>query len=75
MHPGRVPEPVMTGEIAVREMAVRALSTAALLGCASAVPGLNTTHSSCPSAYGPGLHTIRMQVPDVDDPTFICKDN
>eukprot|EP01044_Picomonas_judraskeda_P022498 COSAG03_NODE_5621_length_1207_cov_3.021661_2_plen_80_part_01 len=51
-------------------MAMLALSNV-VLATTLALPALNTTRSTCPSGLGPGLHTIRMDVADATDPSFI----
>ena len=47
------------------------LPAMALAAATLAAPLTNGTRSTCPSAYGPGRHSIRMQIPDADDPEFI----
>ena len=47
------------------------LGGALLVSAGTAIPVNTTRSATCPSQLGPGLHTIRMNVPDGSDPEFI----
>ena len=52
-------------------MALLGMGGSALVAAAAALPVNATRSSTCPSQLGPGLHTIRMDVPDAVDPEFV----
>lgn len=52
-------------------MAARLTLTLAATAHAAVAATAPSGKSTCPSAYGPGLHQIRMSIPDADDPSFV----